>query len=134
MINFNWSILFIAAIVPLITGFIWYHPQVMGTAWMKASGVNVEEGKKMNMPLTFGLTYVLGVLMAATLMVMVIHQMHFYSILADTPGINDPNSEVGLMAKNFMDQYGRNYRTFKHGVFHGTLDGIFLAMPIIAIN
>ena len=33
-----------------------------------------------------------------------------------------------------MDQYGQNFRTFKHGAFHGTLSGIFYAFPIIAIN
>ena len=41
--------------------------------------------------------------------------------------MKDPNSEISLWLKNFMDQYGQNFRTFKHGAFHGTLSGIFYA-------
>jgi cytochrome b561 len=33
----------------------------------------------------------------------------------------------------FMEKYGKLYRTFKHGAFHGVLAGIFFAMPITGI-
>ena len=33
-----------------------------------------------------------------------------------------------------MDKYGNNFRTFKHGFVHGILAGIFLALPLIAVN
>lgn len=33
-----------------------------------------------------------------------------------------------------MDKYGNNFRTFKHGVFHGVISGIFLIFPLFAIN
>lgn len=48
------------ALIPLLIGFVWYNPKVFGTAWMKEAGVTMEDGKKMNMPLVFGLTYFLS--------------------------------------------------------------------------
>ena len=33
-----------------------------------------------------------------------------------------------------MDTYGGNFRTFKHGAFHGTLYSVFLVLPLIGIN
>ncbi len=31
----NFIALFVAAIITLFVGFIWYHPKVFGTIWMK---------------------------------------------------------------------------------------------------
>lgn len=123
-----------AALVPLILGFIWYNPKVFGSAWMKAAGVTMDDGKKVNMPLVFGLTYLFSFFIAFTMGFLVIHQWHFYSILMNEPGMNDPNSELGKFIAGFMEKYGHNFRTFKHGALHGTMSGIFLAMPVIAIN
>lgn len=33
-----------------------------------------------------------------------------------------------------MDKYGNNFRTFKHGAFHGTIGGFFFATPVLCIN
>ena len=49
-------------------------------------------------------------------------------------GMKDPNSAVSIMVKNFMDAYGTNFRTFKHGMFHGFLASVMFALPIITIN
>jgi len=65
---------------------------------------------------------------------MVIHQLSVFSILANEPGISDPNSEVGMMLKNFMEKYGTNFRTFKHGALHGAIAGITIALPIMGTN
>lgn len=132
--EFNWSIVFVSAIIPLVTGFVWYHPKVFGNAWMRASGINPDEGKPPHMALVFILTYIFSILMAMALIPVVVHQMGIFSTMADLPGIQDPATENGAMFKSLMDKYGHNFRTFKHGMFHGTLLGLFLAMPIIAIN
>lgn len=132
--NLNFPIMLAAALVPLILGFIWYNPKVFGSAWMKAAGVTMDDGKKVNMPLVFGLTYLFSFFIAFTMGFLVIHQWHFYSILMNEPGMNDPNSELGKFIAGFMEKYGHNFRTFKHGALHGTMSGIFLAMPVIAIN
>lgn len=126
--------LLLSALIPLVIGFIWYHPKVFGTAWMRVSGVTEEKLKTGNMAVILIVTYVLGFLISAAMMGVVIHQTHLQSILLDTPGFGDPSSEVGKFYDNFMATYGNNFRTFKHGAFHGVLIALFFAMPIIAIN
>ena len=33
-----------------------------------------------------------------------------------------------------MEKYGSNFRTFKHGVLHGVIGAITIALPVIGIN
>lgn len=123
-----------SALIPLVIGFLWYNPKTFANPWMKAANVTEEKLKTGNMALIFILTYVMGFLISAILMMLVIHQIHIGSILADTAGANDPNSEVGKYIADFMAKYGQNFRTFKHGAFHGTFTGLICVTPIIAIN
>ncbi len=127
-------IIFIAALVPLITGFIWYNPKVFGKKWMDAAGMTEEKAQGANRPLIFGLTYLFSVLIAALLQLLVVHQIHTIALLSSQPDFEQPTSEAAMMLKKFIDLFGSSYRTFKHGAFHGTFAGIFLAMPIIGIN
>lgn len=131
--QFNWYILFLTALIPLVVGAIWYSPLLFANAWMKTTGKTEEELKKGNMPLIFGLTYLFGIMLSMGMMVMVIHQMHIGSIFADDKAMADPNSAVSIYVKDFMTNYGHKFRTFKHGAFHGVLGGFFLALPIVAV-
>lgn len=133
-VNVNFLIVALAALIPLVTGFIWYNPKVMGTAWMKSTGLDEEKLKGANMGLIFLLTYVFSLLIAMGIMPIVIHQFGVMSVLVGEPDFNDPNSEVQKLFNDLMGKYGRNFRTFKHGAFHGTLSAIFLALPILGIN
>ncbi len=127
----HWYILFVAGLVPLVTGFIWYNPKVFGNAWMKSIGVTEESLKGGNMALIFGLCYLFGLMLSVALMSIVIHQMHMFSIFADDTTMKDPNSASSLYVKHFFDTYGTYYRTFKHGAFHGILSALFIVLPII---
>lgn len=134
MMQLNWLPIIGSALIPLLTGFVWYNPKTFAPIWMKASGVTEEQGKSMNMPLIFGITLLLGVFLASAMVMMVIHQTHYYSILADNKDMLDANSDISKATKAFMDVNGSNFRTFKHGLFHGTLMGLFFAMPVLGIN
>lgn len=134
MLLHNLLVMGASAAIPLILGFIWYNPKVFGTAWLNATGLTAESGKGMNMALVFTLTYVLCFFLSAGLLTIVIHQTHIFSILADEPGMKDPNSDISKFIADFFAKYGNNFRTFKHGTFHGTLAGIMIALPIVAIN
>lgn len=129
----NIAVIFITALIPLLIGFVWYHPKVFGTTWMKAAGLNEEDTKKGNMALMFGGTYLLGVMLAMIFQTLVIHQTHVRSLFFLQP-IHDPSTDAGALYKNIMDLFGQSYRTFKHGAFHGTIAGFFIAMPLVAIN
>ena len=123
----NFLALAVAAVSTLLVGFIWYHPKVFGTAWMKAAGLTEEDLKKGNMLKIFGLTLILSFMIATVLQMLTIHQMGAMSL---TKG------DLGELPsyKAFMDDYGTVFRTFKHGAFHGFLTGLFFALPIIAIT
>jgi hypothetical protein len=130
----NFLIILIAALVPIILGFIWYNPKTFGPAWMKAAEITEDKMKGANMALVFGLSFLFSFMLAMALQFVVIHQWGLYSILANEPGVKDPTSEVGMMLQNFMAKYGTNFRTFKHGAFHGTITGLMVALPIMGIN
>jgi len=130
----NFLIILLAALVPMATGFIWYNPKVLGTVWMREAGLTEEKIKSTNMALVLGVSFLLSFILAFSIQFMVIHQWSIYSILANEPGIKDPNSEVSMMIKGFMEKYGNNFRTFKHGVLHGVLAGIMIALPILGTN
>lgn len=131
--DLNFPIVFASALIPLLVGFVYYHPKVFGTAWMKAAGLS-PDGPKPNMILVFGLTYLFSVMLGVALISIVIHQMGIFSTLQGNPDLADPNSPLSLMLKDFMAKYGNNFRTFKHGALHGTIAAVFFALPVFGIN
>jgi hypothetical protein len=132
--EFNFWINFLAALVPLVTGFIWYHPKVLGTKWMEATGMTEEKAKGANMALIFGLTYLFSLFLTLAIQTLCIHQLHVVALLTNQVDSSNPDSEASLMLKKFMELFGTSYRTFKHGAFHGTFAGLIIALPIIGIN
>lgn len=130
----NFLIVLASALIPLVVGFIWYNPYVLGKAWMKSAGITEERMKGSNMLVIFGVTLLLSVFLATALQFMVIHQTHLFSILLNEPGFNDTGSEVHTLYTGFLEKYGQNFRTFKHGALHGTLGGFMLALPVLGIN
>jgi hypothetical protein len=132
-VELNWYVSFIASIIPILVGFIWYHPRVFGKAWLKSIHSTEEDLKGRKMLLVFGLCYLFSLMLSIALMPMVIHQMHMFSVFANDATMKDPNSASSLYVKNFFDLYGTNFRTFKHGAFHGALASLFFALPIIGI-
>lgn len=123
-----------AALIPMIIGFIYYNPKVLGNAWMEAAGLTEEKLKGANMPLIFGLSYVFSLFLAFGLYPIVVHQLGFKSVLMNEPGLNEVGSEMNNYLVNFMSKYGRNFRTFKHGALHGAITAFFVALPIMATN
>ena len=120
----NFLFIVIAALVPMIVGFIWYNPKVLGSIWMKESGMTQEKVEGGNMPLIFGLSFVFAILLAFGMFFLTVHQTHVFSLLMDHQEAFD----------SFMAAYGENHRSFGHGAFHGTVDGILIALPILATN
>jgi hypothetical protein len=130
----NFLVIGLSALVPLVTGFTWYNPKVFGTAWIKTTGLTEEQLKSANMPLIFGLSLLFSLMLATMLYGIVIHQAALQSIVMGDPDLQDPNSALSIMLKDFMAKYGNNYRTFKHGVLHGVIAGLFFALPVFGIN
>ena len=132
----NYPALFVAALVPMILGFIWYNPKVMGAAWMKETGLTDEKMKQSNMVLVFGLSFLFAMMLSFFMHSVVIHQMGLKSALFYA--LADPARKEA--AQKIVDQftgtgiYANEGRTIHHGVFHGVIAGVFFMLPILATN
>lgn len=129
----NFLICALAALVPLTTGFFWYGP-LFKKAWMKEMNFTEESLKGANMGVIFGVSYVLSFIIALGLIPVVIHQMGIFSTLAGEPGFTDQTGEAYNTYNSLMESYGSRFRSFKHGLLHGSILGFFIATPILAIQ
>lgn len=127
----NFLILALAALVPLVMGFIWYGPMLFQNAWMKQMGFTKESMEGGNMGLIFLLCFVFSFLLAMILQTVVIHQFGVYSSVMPS-GSSELTGDALTYFNDFMSKYGANYRTFKHGTLHGALAGLFLVTPVLA--
>ncbi len=119
--------LLVSALIPLLIGFVYYHPKVFGNFWMRVAEVSEDKLKTGNFVGILIMTYVLGFLISALMMSMVIHQMHVFSLFAELP-------DKDTLGADFLAKYGTLFRTFKHGAFHGVLTAVLFVTPIIGIN
>ncbi|MRX67018.1 Protein of unknown function [Flavobacterium resistens] len=126
----NFVALLAAAVVTLVTGFIWYHPKVFGTIWMKENNFTQEQLRTGNMLKIFGLTYVFSLMITVILMALTIHQSGAVGMVGGPPKLAEAKPSFAA----FMADYGTAYRTFKHGALHGFMSGLFFALPIVGIN
>jgi hypothetical protein len=54
----------LAGLIPMVLGFVWYHPKVFGAAWMKSLGMTEEKLKEGNMAVTMGLATIISIIIA----------------------------------------------------------------------
>lgn len=137
MLKLNWIIILSTSVIPLLIGMLWYSKALFGNAWLQASGMTVEDSQKLNMGKAIVLALLLGVLMSTCMMVWTIHQMGFYSVLggdADQAALKDPTSSLSIYVADFMSKHGQNFRTFKHGAFHGLIAALFFGFAFIGMS
>jgi hypothetical protein len=127
---FNPYAVLVATLATLLVGFVWYNPKVFGTIWMNESGMTEEKAKQGNMLKIFGLTIFYSLMLSFMVPALVIHQM---GPLGMVGGPNLVDKALPSYTA-FMADYGDAFRSFKHGALHGAMSGVFLALPITAIN
>lgn len=125
----NLPVILGAALIPTVVGFIWYNPKVFGSAWMAAADMTEEKMKGANMAVIFGVSLVLSVMLAVSVHFNSIHQAHLDSLFN---GMTDEGT-LGYL-ENFKATYGELHRSFKHGVIHGVIMGLFFALPVLGTN
>jgi hypothetical protein len=128
--EFNFYAILVSAFSSLVVGFIWYNPKVFGTIWMNETGMTEEKAQKGNMLKIFGLTFVYSLMLAFIMSALVVHQFGALGMIGGPDFIATAKPSYAA----FMADYGDNFRTFKHGALHGFMSGLFLGLPIIAIN
>ncbi len=132
--SINWIAILVAAFVPTIIGFIWYNPKVFGNAWMKAAGLTEEQLKGANMPMIFGISFVLSFLLSMSMNTLAIHQNNLPGLFVTSDGEPAADSEEGLFIAEFMEKYGTRHRTFTHGLVHGIISVLLFGLPILGTN
>ena len=116
----------VAAVAALLIGALWYNPKIgFGNVWMRESGMTEEKRKTGKMGVIFGLSLLFAALLALLLMNFTNHQWGAFGMVGAEPELAKPSFEA------FMNDYGMAYRTFKHGALHGSMFGVFGALPII---
>ena len=119
----------VAAFSTFLTGFIWYHPKVFGTIWMREEGLTEEQINSGNPLKIYGSTLLLAFLLGfCVLSTLVIHQFGAFGMIDGNIATAKPTYAA------FMADYGMAFRSFKHGALHGFISGLLFVLPIIAIN
>ena len=95
---------------------------------MQAAGMTEEKIKGGNMAVIFGLALVFAAMLAVLLMQFTNHQWGALGMVGGDPAIAKESFNT------FMGDYETAFRTFKHGALHGTMFGVFGALPIIGTN
>ncbi|MBK6860536.1 MAG: DUF1761 domain-containing protein [Saprospiraceae bacterium] len=96
----------VASLIPMIMGFIYYHPKVMGNAWMNANGFSQESLGNGPKPIWYLVALVLSFLFAVKFAV----------------EVTGPGQDVA--------PDGHSYVTFQHGMAHGIVNTIMIILPI----
>ncbi len=128
MIQINFLAILFAAFVPLVTGFIWYSPKVLGKMWMREAGLTGDKMKGANRGVIFIAAIILSFLMGFFLQMVTIHQFGAVGMVGGDPDLAKPSFTA------FMHDYGDAFRSFGHGALHSLIAGIFFVFPVIAIN
>lgn len=128
MVKVNFLITTIAALIPLLTGSLWYNPKIgFGNIWIQETGLKEEELRKANMALVFSLTLVFAFMIAFMLNPIVRHEFGLFSLMQK----HETEPEAIRLYSEVTGKYGSDFHTFKHGALHGSLLALFIALPVI---
>ncbi|MGS2725717.1 DUF1761 domain-containing protein [Psychroserpens sp. BH13MA-6] len=122
----NYLAVVVAAVIPLVMGFIWYNPKVFGTAWARTAEMTEAKMKSGNMAVIFGVSLLLSFLLSFFVHFLVIHEMGAFGMVE-----GDVSSAT---YQAFMEEHAGKYRSFKHGALHGAMSGVFFVLPVLGIN
>lgn len=109
-IQFNWLAMLTATLMPMIIGFIYFHPSLLGGIWMRANGFTPEIIGKGPKPILYGLCLVLSFMLT------------FWCRIQF--------ADVHQTSLNF-DGTPKNWVTFQHGLAHGLIYGLQIVLPVL---
>ena len=128
MIKFNWLLLSLTSLIPLLLAFIWFKPSIYSIIFKEWDSSQYEF--KLNFS-SASILLILGFMYSIAVSYQVIHQLHFQSLLMNEVGFLTGEGNAFKDLIYVFELYGKNFRSFKHGVFHGVLNAIFIVLPIL---
>lgn len=127
----NWFIIPLAAFIPLILGYCWYHPKVLGS---KLAQINGEKPIPKKSIQQIVLIYLFGIALAYILTLMSVHQTAIFQLFFMDPELADSNSEYNRFIQDFLTKYGSRHRSFGHGMIHGAEAGLMFGLALLGIT
>ncbi len=127
----NWFMIPIAGILPLVLGFIWYHPKVLGTQLATITGEPIAGNRSLG---KMALIYLSGVLLAYILTLMSVHQSAIFQLFFMDPDLANANSEYSVYINEFLSKFGDRHRSFGHGMVHGAEAGLLFGLAFLGIT
>ncbi len=125
--NLNYTAFFLIAFVPLVIGWIWYHPRSWITKW---SGLELAHPSKIGLTRTAFL-FILSLGFVYGYINLVVHQLGFYELFFTDIMLGSEESKA--IVQEFLSKYGDKHRHFGHGVLHGFINAFIFALPFIAV-
>lgn len=117
------------AFVAFIFAFIYYHPKVMGTAWMDAAGFTEEQRKEKPSILNLALSFLFNLFISGGLLFLTVHQTALLSLVGGDPEVLLNSSTAAVMA-----EHGDKFLNVGHGVVHGVITFLMFFLPIMGTN
>jgi Protein of unknown function (DUF1761) len=134
----NFIAMLVAALVPLALGFVWYHKSVFGNVWMSTSGVTDDMIKTSNMPMIFGVSFLMSLILAYAMNVISHHDAFVSGAMyyaTNKTMIPEAGSELAKWAEYYNTNLSASHHNFAHGAFHGAfIAGLFIVLPITVFN
>lgn len=106
----NWIAIVVAALIPMVLGFIYYGP-LFQKQWLSSMGKTQEEMEPTNPAVTYGLALLVAFMISASLKMM-LEFMH---------------KDVNQAGEMFLN----STHTFGHGAFHGMFLCLSFVVPVI---
>ncbi len=116
------------SIIPILIGWLWYNPRGTVQSFFKLS----QENLTLRLGgLRFVWLYLMSLALCFGFINLVIHQVGYYELFFTD--IMMGSEEAVALTQEFLAEYGDKHRHFMHGVFHGGLLSVFLALPFISL-
>ena len=130
----NFYILPIAALIPLILGFFWYHPKVLGIALATSTGRPINQIGNQGSIWKAVFTYLFSLFMAYVLLMCSVHQYATAQLFVLDPSFGQEGSEFNTFLTDFNNKYGDRHRSFGHGIIHGVEVSALLSFALLGIS
>lgn len=123
----NILILIAASFVPMVLGFVWFHPKAFGgDTWYDLARLTGDDRSDVS-TIKLLSTMILNFLIAFGLYNLVVHQFANFSVVGGETELLKTGTAAAYLA-----EYGSTFQTFGHGVFHGIFPGtILFVVPIL---
>src|SRR5262245_38256241 len=122
------------ALLPLVIGFIWFHPKVFGNLWMRESGMTEEKARAGSMVKKLLVTYLFSFFIAFTLNTIAVHDSFidgatFYK--TNRTMKPEPGSELAQWQEYYKTNLAADNHIFTHGAFHAFfIVGLGIVLPL----